>query len=164
MKKRFALVIAVLLTTLLASCTISGTFEGKIGLPPGLTITNATYGTDFEATVDGRLQDVICNDRTTKFSYGFNFDGDLRSWESYLKGVRTGEIAGRISLDLNSNNVGYDRATNRVTVTYEIRPNAAPQAIVVNPKVAGKSQLFLQFGTYNYKLLSDPVPILESCN
>ncbi len=163
MKNSFALTLAVLITALLASCTFSGTFEGEVGLPPGLTISNATYGTDFEATVDGELQDVICNDRTTNFTYGFNFNGDLRSWESYLKGVETGRIAGRISLDLSSDNVRYDRATNRVTVNYEIRANAAPQAIVVNPVLAGKTQLFLQFGTYNYRLLSDPVPILESC-
>ena len=148
---------------MLASCTVSGTFEGEIVYHPGLTITDATYGTDFEATVDSRLQDVICNDRTTKFTYAFTFDGDLRDWESYLKGVETDRIAGRISLSLNSNFVDYNAATKRVTVTYEIRANAAPQAIVVNPTLAGKSRLFLQFGTYNYKLLSDPVPILESC-
>ena len=163
MKKRLALSLVVLITTLLASCTFSGNFEGEVGLPPGLTISDATYGTDFEATVDGELQDVICNDRTTNFTYSFTFNGNLQSWESYLKGVETDRIAGRISLDLNSDFVDYNAATNRVTVNYEIRANAAPQAIVVNPVLAGKTRLFLQFGTYNYRLLSDPVPILEKC-
>lgn len=162
MRKGFVLALVFLTLSLLAACQVN--VADNNGLPPGLTISNATYGTGFEAEVDGELQDVICNDRTTNFTYAFTFDGDLRSWESYLKGVDTGRVAGRISLDLNSEFVSYDAATGRVTVNYQLQPGAAPQAIVINPKVLGKSQLFLQFDTYNYELLSDPVPILQSCS
>lgn len=161
MRKGFVLALVFVMLSLLAACQVN--VNGG-DLPPGLEIRNATYGTNFEAELDGELQDVICNDKVTDFTYSFIFDGDLDTWESYLKGVETGRVAGRISLDLDSEFVKYDRATGRVTVNYKLNPGAAPQAIVISPKVIGESQLFLQFGTYNYELLSNPVPILQSCN
>lgn len=162
MKRNLALVFAFLFITLLAACTLSVT--GEVGLPEGLEISNATYETDTQAQVDGETQYVICNDRTTNFTYAFTFDGDLNRWRSYLKGVETNRIAGDVILSLTDDRVAYNRSTGRVVVNYKILPGAAPQAIVVNPKVAGKSRLFLEFGNFTYPLLSDPVPILQSCS
>lgn len=162
MRKSFALIFLFLTTTLLAACTVS--VDGNINPPPP-EISNASYRTDFQAMVDGRNQDVICDDRVTNLTYSFDFDGDLDTWVSYLKGVTSGDIAGRVTLSLTGDNrVSYDRVNDRVTVNYQINAGAAPLAIVVSPKVVGESQLFLQFGNDSVKLLSNPIPVLQSCN
>ncbi len=164
--KRGLLFLALMgtLTLLLSACVVSINGGGG-NLPPGVTITNARYETDWEATVNGQLQDVICNDRTTNLTYSFRFSGNLETWTSFLEGATTGREVGRVTLNLNSPNVVWDRTTNTVTVNYRILANAAPLAIVPQPRILGYTQLFLNVNdfTRDYELFSNDIPVLATC-
>ena len=162
---------ALLGSLLLVLSACSGVITVDVGLPEGVTITNANYSSNYQANVEGSTQDVICDDRTTELSYSFRFSGNLNGWQSYLRGVTTGNITGRESFTLDSRFVDYNSSTNTVTVRYEIPARSAPlainpQAIVIQPKVEGYTQLFLEFNgaTGAYDLLSDDIPVLASCN
>ena len=169
MKRVLSATLLAGLLLVLSAC--SGVITVDIGLPEGVTITNATYSSNYQATIDGRSRDVICDDRTTELTYSFRFTGNLNSWTSFLRGVNTGQEAGRVTLNLNSSVVDYNQSTSTVTVRYQINAGAAPlavspQAIVITPKVEGYTQLFLEFSGVSkaYDLLSDDIPVLASCN
>ena len=163
-----------LLGLLLSACTV--TIDGG-GLPPGVDIYDAQFTTDWEAPVNGDLQNVICDDRTTNLTYSFRFSGDLDTWESFLRGVNSGDVEGRVTLDLEDSRVGFDPSTNTVTVNYEIRAGGAPlltaprpeaitpQAIVPEPVVEGYTQLFLRVNDFDedYELFSRDIAVLANC-
>ena len=152
---------------------------------PGVTIefvapeltAAGSVSTNFQATLDGEdaAQDVICEDRITELSYSFTYSGSLTSWTSYLKGVTTGEEAGRETFTLNSNKV--DRDGNTVTVTYTIPAQTSPlltdggittEAITVvpSPRQIGATQLFIGLeGALGAAeaLRADPIPVVVNC-
>ncbi len=163
--KKIILSLTLLLSLLLSACEITV----DVGpLPSGVTISNASWSSNHQADVQGVRQQVICDDRTTMLTYSFQFTGTLGSWESYLQGVDSGQIAGRVQLSLSDPRVNYNPNTRTVTVNYELRAGAtptllAPQAIV--PVRLDYSRLFLRFaGTSQaYSLFSQPIPVLNIC-
>jgi hypothetical protein len=161
---------AVLALTALSACVVT------IGdLPTGVTISNANYETDRFITINGQQRNVICDDQTTILTYSFSFSGNLETWESYLQGVSSGRVVGRMTFDLDHPNVNYDATTNTVSVRYQIQPGAAPtlvspdgplpQAIVVNPTIRGYSTLYLNVNGHSrdYQLFSNDIPVVASC-
>lgn len=167
MRKQLLLAALLLASSLLVACDVTVEIDG---LPPGLDVYDTTYATDWQADIDGRTRNVICYDRDTNLSYSFRFDGSLYDWTSYLRGVETGDEAGRVNLDLDDSRVDYRAADGEVTVNYLIRANAAPylvapEAIVPTPRVRGYTKLFLEFDNANepYPFTTNNIPVLASC-
>lgn len=173
MKRYMHLIFVCSVALLLSACDI--TFSGNVKidlLPPGVTIDNAAYSTNFSAKVNGVEQFVICNDRTTELSYSFDFTGNLNSWESFLEGKNTGEKAGEKRFSTTG---PFVVRPGHVEVTYEILSSGAPrltapelgtEAIVVVPKQPiGYSKLFINVDDFarNFPLSSSFIPILETC-
>lgn len=163
----------VALSAVLVGCEI--VITGPIGLPPDFRISSASYQTDYSAFVDGVERNVICDDRDTILTYSFNYSGTLDYWTSYLQGVDSGEIAGRVTFTPNDNGVTY--TSSSVSVRYIIRPYAAPLLVgpegvsseaivpVPAPRVIGESVLLLNINGYSrgYQLISRPIPVVSNC-
>lgn len=145
------------LTLLVTGCQV--VVSPGPGGPSGFTLRSASYTTNHQGPND---TDIICDNQTTFLRYSFVFDGELRSWTSYLKGASTGEIAGEQTFGPST--PGVDYRPGNVTVTYEIRPGAAPQGIGVNPKTS-YTRLFLRVNGSDraYDLLSRDIPVVSEC-
>ena len=167
MKTPFKVGLLVLALVVLSGCEI--TVTSRPGRPPNFVLTDASYQTNFEADIEGRRRFVICDDRTTFLTYRLEFDGELDSWTSYLRGVRSGDIEGRATFDSRDSRVNR-YGDGFAEVEYEIRARGAPllvapQAIVPRPKVEGYTQLILEVNGYEegYELSSDDIPVLATC-
>ena len=169
MKNFLNISLLVFAFVILSGCEIVVT--NQPGRPPNFELLDANYQTNYEADVDGdgELRYVICDDRTTFLTYTLRFEGELDTWTSYLRGVRTGEVVGRETFDSRDTRVNrYDEG--EAEVEYEIRARGAPllvapQAIVPRPKVEGYTQLFLEVNGYEegYELSSNDIPVLATC-
>ena len=173
MKTLLKLGLLALALVVLAACDIviapSDPDNPRPGRPPGFELLDASYQTNFEADIDGRRRFVICDDRTTFLTYRLEFDGELDTWTSYLRGVNTEEVVGRETFN------SRDSRVNRfgdgfAEVQYEIRSGGAPllvspQGIVPTPKEIGYTQLFLEVNGYEegYELSSNDIPVLATC-
>lgn len=156
----------------LAGCDFVITGSVDLAYPPNFSLYNASYNTNYQADADGDgdLEFVICDDRTTELSYHFDYDGDLRQWTSFLKGVTTGQVRGEVTFYPETGGVRY--GSQEVDVTYEIRAGAAPLlvapqgiTVVPVPDVIGYTRLYLRVNGYTglYNLSSRAVPVLSSC-
>lgn len=161
--------VGLLLTALIIMTGCEITVTSRPGRPPDFTLTDASYQTNFEADIEGRRQFVICDDRTTFLTYRLEFEGELDTWTSYLRGVQTREVVGRETFDSRDSRVNR-YGDGFAEVEYEIRARGAPllvapQAIVPRPKVEGYTQLFLEVNGYEegYELSSNDIPVLASC-
>ncbi|HHO56387.1 MAG TPA: hypothetical protein ENK21_08340 [Trueperaceae bacterium] len=165
------LALATILLTLLTSCgKLQVTID--IGLPPGITVSNAGYSTNFTKVINGSTRFVICDDRTTNLNYHFNYTGQLNSWSSFLKGATTGTEKGYASF--SSADI-FDPANKEVRVTYGIAANVAPLAvapinttgIVPVPKatIIGYTKLFVNINGYakSHQLVSSKIPVVDNC-
>ena len=146
---------------LLAGCNV--VFTGDTGLPDDIDIYDETYTTSY---TDDNGRFIICDNYENRISYAFSYDGALESWTSYLRGVQSGQVAGRATFTPDSSNVSY--GSERVTVTYTIPSytaplSVAPQAIVVRPVVKGYTRLYLQVNGYRegYDFLSKNIPVVD---
>ena len=135
-------------------------------------LTNASYESEFKASVEGETRSVICNDRPTEFSYSFDYSGNLENWSSYFEGETTGQENGRADLTINSGPVSVE--DGRVTVSYLLNPNSAPtqtepvletQGIVVSPTLEGETRLYIvtNNGDEEIEIRSDPIPVMSTC-
>ena len=163
------------LALVLSACTVTFGLEVDRRPPGGLTTSNETYRSNYEAYVDGVRTPIICADRTTLVTYGFNFSGDLRSWSSYLKGRRTGATVERATFTANSRTVDY--GSNRVDVEYTIPAGLAPQStqdapiqpqgIEVVPKavVTGYTELFVDINGFGegFGFRFRGIPVVSNC-
>jgi hypothetical protein len=177
--KRITFLLIASLAFVLNGCLVEIVDPGT-GLPSGVTIFEAAYGTNYSATVNGEPdRSIICDDRTTVLSYSFRYSGNLGSWVSYIKGSKGGET-GRLTLDLNSKFVQHDVANRQVTVTYDLLAGSAPllmspQASAVTPNiiitpvpdpvVLGSSKLFLEFPSASrpYQFSTKDLPVVDNC-
>lgn len=137
-----------------------------------VTLTNASYKSEFQAEVDGTESSVICNDEDTAFSYTFTYSGNLQSWSSYFRGVESETETSENQFNLNSDAVEVNG--NEVTVRYTIEAGAIPtlvepaldtQGIVVTPTEPEFTELFVVVddnGT-DRVLRSGEIPVLEAC-
>lgn len=149
----------------LAACDITVDFDW--GLPPGFSITDATYSTNWQ---DNSGNSYICDDRTTTITYSFSYSGQLDYWSSYLQGINTGNIYGRTTFYPSGGSSNY------VQVSFNVPPGTAPLAvqngapqplsIIVSPTVIGSSRLLVDINGYDkaYNLFSDPIPVISSCS
>lgn len=170
--KIIKLSVLTVLLSLLASCTGEFTVTIDLGLPPGITISNAGYSTNFTKTINGTNQFVICDNKTTDLNYHFNYGGSLNSWSSFLKGATTGTIKGQANF--TSADI-YDPTNREVRVTYGIASHVAPlavdpigtTAIVPVPKatVIGYTKLFVNINGYtkSHQLVSTKIPVVDKC-
>lgn len=161
-----------LIVLVLTACQVTV----DVGLPPGFSVSNASYRTNFRATVDGQERYIICDNRTTTLSYRFNYSGTLRSWSSYLRGQTTGTIRGR------ANFTSRDITTpGRVEVDYTIPRNQAPLSsgpepqaldpesiiIVPRPTVIGYTQLWLDINgstrSFTFHNQGNAIPVVDGC-
>lgn len=162
-----------LILLVLAACQVTV----DVGMPPGFSVSNASFETNFRATVDGQERYVICDNRTTTLSYRFDYSGTLTSWSSYLRGQTTGTIRGRetfTSADINT--------PGRVEVTYTIPRNQAPLSdgleiqsaispesiiVVPRPTVIGFTQLWLDINgttrSFNFNNQGRAIPVIDGC-
>lgn len=176
-------VFLVFAAVLLGGCEVVVT--GGSGAHDGVSIWNATYGTDTRATIDGVDRYVICDDRVTELSYAFQYEGPLHAWTSYLVGDTWGDVVGRQTFAPGASGVGYH--ADHVRVTYAIHEGVAPlsaapagfaesagpdgtvqpQGIVVVPvpQVIGAARLYLELdGAHTRReLVSQRIPVLANC-
>lgn len=153
----------------LSACEI--TITGIDAPPP---VSNATYRTNYEATIDGVKTFIICDDETTTLTYEFDYSGNLASWTSYLRGTTTNSVRSKASFTLAD--AGVNRLdSGRIRVEQPIGRNSSPlsvdlspQSIVVvpnEPTVVGGARLFLEASGYtqNEELSSSPIPVVDNC-
>lgn len=167
---RIKLGLLLLAALLLSACDII--ISGP-SVPPSVNVFNASYSTNYEATINGVTQDIICDNRRTELNYTFDYSGNLDSWSSFLRGVESGEIDG-----LESFTEADIARYGEVDVTYEIPPGEAPlkeeserlnpQRIVVvpNPQVVGRTMLYVTVngGSNRIPLSSDrSIPVVNPC-
>ncbi|MDZ7703253.1 MAG: hypothetical protein U5L04_02055 [Trueperaceae bacterium] len=140
---------------------------------PELRITDASYGTNFR---DRDNNSIICDNYTTRLTYRFEYQGELRSWRSFIRGENTGNVRGERDFALTDDR--RDRyGSDYVEVTYDIPPERAPlsldaglspESIVVvpNPTILGYSRLMLTVrgDDEHYDYESDPIPVVSVCN
>lgn len=149
------------LAVLLAACsgTLRFVFDIDTNLPSGVTVAESSVSldSDYYATVDGRNQPVICDDRQTRLSYGFNYTGSLDTYRVVLEGVTSGEqpyVAGSTQ----------NASGGRVAGTITIPAGVAPLAIVPQPKVLGFTRVKIELNpTSNFYVRFNDVPVLASC-
>jgi hypothetical protein len=171
MMKRYALLLG-LLTLLLAGC------EVIITGPPAepLRVLEATYRSNFQDQ-NGRY--LICDNRTTTLVYRFRYQGDLRSWRSYLRGQTLGDVRGDRTFYPTSQGVrGFESGYE---VTYQMPPffapyaggdpseTVTPQAIdvvpVPQPEVIGNTRLHLTLRGVgaDATFVSQNIPVVANC-
>lgn len=140
-----------------------------------LRVLEARYQTD--ASVND--QPAICDNRTTQLSYRFRFEGELQSWDSFLKGTTLNEEKGRRTFTPGADGVTPYEA-NGYEVTYTLGANStpygekgktvSPNAIVVvpvpQPQIIGNTILNVTLrgangATANYA--SPPIPVVINC-
>lgn len=160
---RFAFLVIASLAFVLNGCLIE-----IVDTPGDVTVVGIPrLGTSYqrELEVNKGQEYIICNDKETLLDYTFQFSGNLSSWRSYLKGRDTKEINGDVTLTLASQGVTYDSATNRVTVRYAIRPNAAPKLLspsaITTVRIDGYSTLFLEV---DGEVFSKEMAVVGNCN
>lgn len=161
--KRIAFVIVA--ATLLTACEVS------ISVRPGVTV--GAFQTDY--AYNGRF--VVCNDRTTTFTYVLNYPSPLRSFNVYLEGYSSGRIRHVHSVSLSER----ERWAGRYERSFSVRSHIAPlgaegeldiqpaadrvQAIVVNPReprVVGRTILVIETQSGG-RLSSQPISVLDFC-
>ena len=161
MKRSVWAAVCVMLAGLfLTSCNVVVT---DVGLPDGVDIYDESYLTSYR---DDSGRYIICDNYTTQITYAFSYDGLLESWTSYLRGVRSGEIAGLATFFPDTRGVSYRDDYVEVTYTVPSRNaplSVAPQAIVVRPVVKGYTRLYLQVNGYTeeYDFLSQSIPVVD---
>ena len=168
MKTLLKLGLLALALVVLAACDIvispSDPDDPRPGSPPNFELLSFRYATDYEADLDGdgRYQDVICNDRTTRLIYSIEFEGELDRWTSYLYGVETRDEVGYESFDRRDSRVNsYGEGV--AEVEYTIPEGLAPQGIVPTPRTLGYTQLVLEVNGYDETYTSREIPVLATC-
>ena len=159
----------------LSACTVN-VEPGPDPEPEDITISNIAYESEFTARIDGETRDVICDDRNTKFSYSFDYSGDLTTWSSYLQGVDSGTINedSRITRTVDATpEEGVVTQGDNIAVYYTLTPESAPtltapsidtQGIVVEPIVKGFTQLFISVEGTEPVAVTPTLPVLEACS
>lgn len=156
-----SLLVASVLALTLAGCsgTLRFIFDIDTNLPQGVTVAESSVSldSDYYATVDGKNQPVICDDRQTRLTYSFNYTGPLDTYRVVLEGVNSGEqpyVVGSIQ----------NASGGRVAGTITIPAGVAPLAIVPQPKVLGYTRVRIELNpTSSYYLRFNDVPVLATC-
>lgn len=100
--------------------------SGCIIVAGGLQISNASFATSYW---DGNASNptyYICDNKTTLVGYTFRYNDPtlLEGWDSYLRGLASGGIAGSVSF--NANDPRNDTTSRTVSVTYNVPAGTAP--------------------------------------
>jgi hypothetical protein len=156
-----SLLVASVLALTLAGCsgTLRFVFDIDTDLPAGVTVDRSSINLDsnYRATVDGKNQPVICDDRQTTLSFSFNYTGSLDNYRVVLQGVSTGDRA-------PVQNSTQSASGGRVAGTITIPAGLAPLAIVPQPKVRGKTRVIIELNQDpNFYVRFNDVPVLASC-
>ena len=172
---RFSFVLPTLFAGLLAGCNVIVQPNPVTPTLP-LEVLQASYSTNFSAP-DGRP--AICDNKATTITYTFRYQGQLESWNSYLKGQTLGKVSGAQTFTPTSPNVSaYE--TSGYEVTYTLDPLTAPlaanpselspQGIIVTPKPTppiGTTRLYLILKSANSAAqpfgFSGDIPVYISC-
>ena len=173
---RFSLTLPLLLAGLLAGCNVV-VQPNPITPPPPLEVLQASYSTNFSAPDS---QPAICDNKATTITYTFRYQGQLESWNSYLRGQTLGKVSGERTFTPTSPNVSaYE--TSGYEVTYTLDPNTAPykvdpsdlspQGIIVtpvpDPTPIGTTKLHLILRGTNGEskpFISQPIPVYVNCS
>ncbi len=157
-KPKIAILFA-LVSLLLSACsfTIEGTVD--FDLPPNFTISNAQYTTN-HGNSNGVFE--ICENKSTRLTYEFNFSGGNPSWIEYINFY---DNNGVFTSRFTPNNISVISQTgNFIEVAFDIpaRTNLANQAIDLK---VGEAQFFLEFNGASrpYRLFAQPINVIASC-
>jgi hypothetical protein len=157
-----------LMLLVLAACQVSV----DVGMPPGLSVSNTRYETNFQASINGQNRYVICDDRETTLTYRFDYTGSLTSWSSYLRGRDSGVIEGRArftSADIVTPGrviVDYRIPRELAPLSEGVQPTSeiSPESIIVVPRILGYTELWLDIGNFRNSYRFGPIPVLATCN
>lgn len=178
MKRLMQLATTLGLLLALFGCSGTGFVGIVVTLPPyqpnDLRILSASASSNYRSSGG---ENFICDNRTTTVSYQFTYNDPnlLASWQSFLKGYASGDIAGVVSF--SASNPANNTVSRTVSVDYIISPQAAPlgqpagvssQAIVVvpNPSVIGRTYVIIRvqstLGT-NQDIVLGPIRVIDNC-
>jgi hypothetical protein len=164
MMKQFRLLLLLGLIFLLTACDV--VFVSPDG---NFQLFNPSAFTDRrEVVADSGSSDpqyVICDNKDTKLTYEFSYNGTLRNWSSYLRGTQSGETWGQATFSESQ-----IPTPGEVRVEYTIPPVTVPllvepQAIVPGLAPIGYAELVIQVDDYNFTrtLSSEPIPVVTGC-
>jgi hypothetical protein len=159
----------------IAAVAFAAVLSGCLGTGR-VTAYNIDFVSNYEATIDGKKQDVVCDNKTTVASYNFTYDGRLSRWTSALVGQKSGEE--KAFAEFIPSSAGVRVEGSKVDVDYIITPGmtplsvgtsvVAPQSIVVvpDPKVIGG--VYLRLRVFDDKDNSasgrfGPIPVVNNC-
>jgi hypothetical protein len=168
-----------LLAIVLASCSASLVIR-KVYFSPVAAQGGTTALTAYPLFVETNWRDdegnsYVCDDRSTAFSYGFRYEGDLVSWTYELDGESTDSIV--TNLTLTSPGVIKYGPSNQ-TVAHSFTQDAGmsprslgarPQSIIIDPappQYLGSVRLVLNFKTSTGGIgtfVSPPIPVVSNC-
>ena len=133
--------------------------------PLPVPIHNVRVSSSF---ADANGHPIICDDRTTRLSHAFDYDGELRYFATALVGVETNRrYAGEPESIVSS--------AGRVEVRYVVMARTAPlavggeldgQSIVVEPIPIGATAIVFEVETSagpRRTFSRGPIPVVDSC-
>lgn len=147
----------VLLALLLSGC-------GLEPLRPAVRITAVGLESDYR---DAGGHDAICDDRPTRLTYRFAYEGELEGWAHMLRGDPSG--APGLRAEVEAGDPGVRRGRGWIEASFTVPPGAAP--LVAAPdavdaggvRMRGTTRLLLELDGRLHDLLGSPLRIDLGC-